>query len=308
MAGASEAGEDFSVGRTNESEERSLLIAINGDPDGYQTDYVLTVASANNKILTKNPDGVDAIHAVGTEALPTGGAIGTIPEGNGVVAQGLNGAVGYVHAAPRDKFFERNVRAGLLGVGGAGSPGVFGQGLNGVVGYGGGAVRDTGWEAAEATGIAGNALGIGVRGKGDNGGVRGESTNAGFGVEGTSQLGVGVHGRSSDGTGVLGESDRGDGVTGSAGEGVGGVFQSRRSAQLWLIPNDTDLPTQSATMTPSAISPQDRGMPLPANGRAGQLIAATTRGGEATLWFCVNDGPPARWAQVLLGHTFPGTA
>jgi hypothetical protein len=85
MSGAEEAGDDFSVGRTNSSEERSLLIAINGDPDGYQTDYVLTVASANNKLLTKNPDGVDAIHAVGTEALPTGGAIGTIPEGNGLV-------------------------------------------------------------------------------------------------------------------------------------------------------------------------------------------------------------------------------
>jgi hypothetical protein len=120
MAGASEAGDDFSVGRTNESEERSLLIAIDGDPDGYQTDFVLTVASANNRLLTKNPDGVDAIHAVGTEALPTGGAIGTIPEGIPVVAQGLNGAVGYVHAAPRDKFFERDVQAGLLGVGGTG--------------------------------------------------------------------------------------------------------------------------------------------------------------------------------------------
>ncbi len=26
-----------------------------------------------------------------------------------------------------------------------------------------------------------------------------------------------------------------------------------------------------------------------------------------TLWFCVKDGPPARWAQVLVGQEFDGT-
>ena len=36
--GADEAGEDMTVGRTNKSEERTLLIAINGAPNGY-ADY-----------------------------------------------------------------------------------------------------------------------------------------------------------------------------------------------------------------------------------------------------------------------------
>ncbi len=135
MAGATEAGDDFSVGRTNKSEERSLLVAINGDPDGYQTDFVLDVSTEGNKVLTKNADGVDAIHATGTVSFATGGAIGTIPEGNGIVARGLNGVAGYAHAAPRDKNIERDVHAGVLGVGGSGSPGVLGRGVNGVIGY-----------------------------------------------------------------------------------------------------------------------------------------------------------------------------
>ena len=101
-SGADEGGDDFVVGRTNKSEDRTLLVAINGDPDGYQTDFVLDVSIEGGSVLTKSPSGVDAVHATGTVSLPTGGAIGTIPEGNGVVARGLNGVAGYVHAAPRD--------------------------------------------------------------------------------------------------------------------------------------------------------------------------------------------------------------
>ncbi len=32
MSGATSGGDDFEVGRTNESEERSLLVATDGDP------------------------------------------------------------------------------------------------------------------------------------------------------------------------------------------------------------------------------------------------------------------------------------
>lgn len=41
--GADDAGDDMVVGRTNESEKRTLLIAIDGDPNGYQDDFVLHV-------------------------------------------------------------------------------------------------------------------------------------------------------------------------------------------------------------------------------------------------------------------------
>ena len=69
MAGASEAGDDFEVGRTNESEERSILVAIPGDPDGYQSDFVLSVSTADDAILTESGDGVDGIHATGTNEV-----------------------------------------------------------------------------------------------------------------------------------------------------------------------------------------------------------------------------------------------
>src|SRR5690348_13557825 len=118
MSGASHANDDMVVGRTNETEERTLLVAINGDPDGYQADFVLQVSSKDNQLLRTVAEGVDAVHAIGTEALATGGAVGTIPEGNGVVGRGLNGLVGYVHAAATDKAEERDVHAGVLGEGG----------------------------------------------------------------------------------------------------------------------------------------------------------------------------------------------
>jgi hypothetical protein len=206
-------GDDFSVGRTNKGEERSLLVAINGDPDGYQTDFVLDVSTEGNKVLTKNPDGVDAIHATGTVSFATGGAIGTIPEGNGIVARGLNGVAGYAHAAPRDKNIERDVHAGVLAVGGSGSPGVLGRGVNGVIGYENGAARDLTWEGKDISGVIGNGgrAGTGVRGIGGNGGVMGESTNS-TGVAGTSTLSPGVSGSSSSGVGVSGTSDTGPGV------------------------------------------------------------------------------------------------
>jgi hypothetical protein len=308
MAGATEAGEDFEVGRTNKSEERSLLVAINGDPDGYQTDFVLDVSIEGNQVLTKNPDGVDAIHATGTVKLPTGGAIGTIPEGNGVVGRGLNGLVGYVHAAPRDRNVERDVHAGGLGVGDSASPGLFGRGVNGVVGYEDGVPRDVTWEGADPTGVIGNGgnAGFGVRGKGGNGGVKGESANS-SGVQGISELSPGVAGTSTEGIGVLGTSQRGPGVFGISSEDNGGVFESKRSAQVFLIPNDIGPLNSPFPITPEAINVSDKGPGFPKRARGGELMAVRDKQGACTLWFCVKDGPPARWAQVLLGHEFDGT-
>jgi hypothetical protein len=307
MSGADDAGDDFEVGRTNKSGERSLLVATSDDPDGYQTDFVLDVSIENGKVLTKNPDGVDAIHATGTESLATGGFIGTIPEGNGVVGRGLNGVVGYTHAAVRNKILERDVHAGVLGDGGPASPGVFGDGSVGVVGYGDAAVRDSAWEAAESTGVAGSALGVGVRGKGDNGGVRGESANS-AGVEGLSELAPGVRGFSTEGSGVLGESKTGDGVTGLSATGVGGVFESKRQAQVWLVPTTTLSMNSTFPITPQAVNVADKGPPLPRHGKTGQLMTALQPSGTCTLWLCVSDGPPAMWAQVLVGDTFAGSA
>jgi hypothetical protein len=307
MAGATEAGDDFEVGRTNKSEERSLLVATNGDPNGYQTDFVLDVSVEGNRIVTKNPDGVDAIHATGTMSF------GTIPEGNGVVGRGLNGMVGYVHSAPRDRNAERDVHVGAFGAGGSASPGLFGRGVNGVVGYEDSAPRNPTWEGADPTGVIGNGgnAGFGVRGIGGNGGVKGESVNS-AGVQGISQLSPGLAGRSAEGIGVVGASDRGPGVFGSSSQDNGGVFQSNRSAQIFLIPNDIGQLNSAFPVTPQAINVADRGPALPRHGRGGEVMAMKVMAmkdnrGACTLWFCVADGPPARWAQVLLGPAFDGT-
>ena len=59
-------------------------------------------------------------------------------------------------------------------------------------------------------------------------------------------------------------------------------------------------------VTPQAINVSDRGLALPKRGRGGELMAVKDDQGACTLWFCVKDGPPARWAQVLLGPEFDG--
>lgn len=52
------------------------------------------------------------------------------------------------------------------------------------------------------------------------------------------------------------------------------------------------------------------GPELPRNGRAGEFTALQDPTGTCTLWFCVSDpGPgPSRWAQVVLGPQFDGSA
>ncbi|MDP1069550.1 hypothetical protein, partial [Klebsiella pneumoniae] len=69
-SGADNAGDDMVVGRTNESEERTILVAKGGGDalDGYGEDFVLRVAIENDKVLRDASEGVDALHAKGTIA------------------------------------------------------------------------------------------------------------------------------------------------------------------------------------------------------------------------------------------------
>ena len=282
--GADESGEDMTVGRTNKSEERTILLAINGEnaPNGYADDFVLSVSIQNDAVLTSTPGrGVDAIHAKGMLPLPTGGAMGTIPAGNGIIAQGINGVAGYVHATSRNRPLENSVGAGLLGVGSAASTGVFGTGQNGVVGIEQTTTRDLAFEAAQKAGVLGRGE-TGVSGDGANGpGVFGRGL-------------PGVQGQSSGGPGVLAEGQTGVHATGNGGAGVhatstleqAAVLESRRMAQLWLIPLRIKDPTALATSN------------------AGELLSTVwpdERGTEITsLWFCTRGGDPtqASWAKL----------
>ena len=288
--GADEAGEDMTVGRTNKSEERTLLVATRA-PNGYADDFVLSVSIENDAVLTSTPGrGVDAIHAKGTLPLPTGSTtMGTIPPGNGIIAQGNNGVVGYIHATTRNRTLENSVVAGVVGIaggasaiGGVGpSPGVFGIGRNGVVGIEQATTRDLAFEAAQKAGVLGRGE-TGVSGDGANGpGVFGRGL-------------PGVQGQSSGGPGVLAEGQTGVHATGNKGAGVqatsteeqAAILQSTRMAQLWLIPLRIKDPTALAKST------------------AGELLSTVwpdERGTEITsLWFCTRGGTPteASWKKL----------
>jgi hypothetical protein len=65
--GADESGDDMVVDRTNESEERTILVAKNGEnaPDGYAEDFVFHVSIKGDHVLETDSHGVDAIHAKG---------------------------------------------------------------------------------------------------------------------------------------------------------------------------------------------------------------------------------------------------
>jgi hypothetical protein len=280
--GADEAGEDMTVGRTNKSEERTILVATGAAPNGYADDFVLSVSIENDAVLTSTPGrGVDAIHAKGTLPSPTGGAMGTIPAGNGIIAQGINGVAGYVHATSRNRPLENSVGAGLLGVGSAASPGVFGTGQNGVVGIEQTTARDFAFEAAQKAGVLGRGE-TGVSGDGANGpGVFGRGLP---GVQGQSSGGPGVLGEGQ--TGVFATGDRGAGVHARSKEEQAAILESSKMAQLWLIPLRIKDP---AALTKS---------------NAGELLSTVwpdERGTEITnLWFCTRGGDPsqATWTKL----------
>lgn len=232
-SGADESGDDMVVGRTNESEERTILVATNGEnaPDGYAEDFVFRVSIEGDHVLVTDSHGVDAINAKGSVSFPTGGMIGTIPPGNGVVGQGLNGIVGYVHAAMRNKNEEMDVGSGVLGIGGAGAIGVFGRGVNGVIELEQSTPRDPSFEANEMAGVLGRGQ-TGVSGDGVNGpGIHGRGLP---GVFGESPGGPGVSAQGV--TGVYAEGMGGAGVHGISSTDQGGIFSSKLTAQVWLVP------------------------------------------------------------------------
>ena len=283
--GADEAGDYLTAGRTNQTEARTRLVGTNGDTAGYQEGYVLDVASENDRLVVLSGDGVDAIHAKGTVEFATGGLVGTIPAGNGVVGRGLNGLVGYVHSAARDTGRERSVHSGVYGIGDGASSGLFGQGLNGVVGYERTTPRDTNYELQERAGVFGRGE-IGVSGDGANGpgvhgrgtpGVRGEAPGIGPGVLAEGETGVIAEGRDGPGVHARSLSDR------------AGIFETRGAiAQVWLIPLSSKI--------------KDPGQ-LPKS-EAGELLVLKERNERgleiASLWFCTVGGPAgqAGWAKL----------
>jgi hypothetical protein len=127
-------------------------------------------------------------------------------------------------------------------------------------------------------------------------------------------VGTGVRGKSEQSNGIFGETVSGAGVYGFASEtkGRAGVFQSERSAQVSLVPQNQ--PTQFSTpvaASPTVIPAGREGPRLPKDGRGGDLMTIADQQGQCTLWFCVKgEGPagPALWAQILLGPSFNGQA
>ena len=282
MSGASSANDDMVVGRTNYSEDRTLLVATNGGD--YEAGFILSVSATDDSLLVANSNGVDGIHAKGTKLLPTGGQ--TIQPGNGILGQGLNGVVGYVHAGLRDHGVEIDVGAGVLGIGGTSTMGVFGTGTNGVVGYEQTTPRDRTFEAQEMAGVLGRGQ-IGVSGDGVNGpGVHGRGLP---GVQGELSGGPGVLGQGV--TGVMGEGNGGAGVQASSDTEQAAILESRRKAQVWLVPlrikDPTELPKSEAGEIVATIARLDVPRDVPP-------IEV------ASLWFCKVGGSPseANWIKL----------
>lgn len=280
MSGASAAGDDMVVGRRNESDDSTSLIAIES-PDGYAADYVLKVATS---LLPLPARGVDALRAEGNET------------GAGVVAWGSNGVVGYVGGAARDATLEASVGTGVLGVGDGASPGVVGSGANGVVGYERSTPRNIAFENAQHAGVVGCGDLTGVSGLGATG-VSGVGLN-GAGVLGRADANPGVHGVSTGAAGLLGEGDTGAIAQGTAGPGLlatstreqAAVLESTRMAQLLLVPLPvldpaSDLRRSTAGELLVTIGPESR---------------AEDAREVASLWFCRIGGAPGQSDWVKL--------
>ncbi len=285
MSGASDANDDMVVGRINNSEDRTLLIATNGGD--YENGFILSVSATDDSLLVANPNGVDGIHAKGTKLLPTGGQ--TIRPGNGILGQGLNGIVGYVHAAARDHGVENGAGAGVLGIGAATTMGVFGTGTNGIVGYEQTTPRDLAFEAQEMAGVLGRGQ-IGVSGDGVNGpGVHGRGLP---GVQGDSSAGPGVLGQGV--TGVVGEGNGGAGVQASSDTEQAAILESRRKAQVWLVPLRIKDPTALQRSEAGEIVATIEKLAWPDVPRDVPAIEI------ASLWFCKVGGSPAEANWIKL--------
>lgn len=306
-SGADSAGDDMVVGRTNESEERTILVA---KPIlEYEADFVLSVGIEGGWSSTKSHQGIDAIQATGaiTEP-PSAGGPSAEPAANGVVGRGLNGIVGYPHAAPRDRGSEREAGAGVFGAGGANAAGVFGRGLNGVVGCEHTTPRDATFEASETAGVLGRGP-TGISGDGLNGpGVHGRGGPGVLGDGLNGLPGVSGDGGAAGGIGVLGQGHDAQGIHGiSAGE-RGGIFESQLNhsgqqirAQISLVPisakDPADPSGRTAISNPNQLTRAD----------AGDLCVTITQDVRtnmrpiAALWFCTETNGPAGspvWVKV----------
>jgi hypothetical protein len=96
--------------------------------------------------------------------------------------------------------------------------------------------------------------------------------------------------------------------------GRGGMFESTRSAQVHLVPQQALEPfPPRVPVGPTEFLAERGGLAgkLPKDGRGGDLLALMDNQRQCTLWFCVrgqDGGDPAQWAQVLLGSSFNGQA
>lgn len=121
---------------------------------------------------------------------------------------------------------------------------------------------------------------------------------------------TGVFGEGS--VGVKGKTDAGIAVFGIASDedGRAGAFESKRSAQVWIVPHSqpNEFP-EPFPATPYAISGD--AVNLPGDACGGDLMSITDPTGQCTLWFCVrgaNENNRAVWAQVLLGPLAQGNS
>jgi hypothetical protein len=101
-----------------------------------------------------------------------------------------------------------------------------------------------------------------------------------------------------------------NGIKGVASDGRGGVFQSRRSAQVCLVPAKRSQGREQTPVIPTGVAnPGVQGPELPRDGQRGDLMSVINDDALCTLWFCVespSSNGPARWSQVLLGPFFDG--
>jgi hypothetical protein len=321
--GSEEAGDDAVVGRTNFSNARTRLIATEHgsnphDHTPYELDFVLEVAIENGE-LSQTGHALDAIHATGTS------------KGNGVVASGMNGLVGWSNAPPRapqslGPGVSPNLDAGVLGIGLIGVAGIgrdrgrletIGIGVKGI-----GGVSSAGVDALGGSGLVGDPAGPGVSAKGGSSlsdpsvtGGAGVSAEGGdsFAEGGPGVSAVGGMGGGPGGPGVLGHGGPGVFATGLNGApGVHGIGTTRG-------PNVTSGPGvtgesdheqggvfQSRTKAQLWLMPLNKKDPwqLQRDAKAGELLVLQTTGERGTtitsLWFCTVGGPASQsdWKQI----------
>jgi hypothetical protein len=242
----------FLVGEENHTDARTDLIVADGVD--YWTDVVLRILVPYS-FVQKQGQHIDAIRCRGSKEINRTEDISGNQQltthgraGNGIVATGLNGVVGYVHGIEPDPEREGAAQAGVFGFGGPDHPGVIGRGQDGVIGlsdandrsgvYGfNSQAAGAAWgvfgqcdspDGAGVGAICGAAPGVRCQSSGNDGVVGISDSSNRSGVFGFSSVregkGFGVLGRtvSSKGAGVCGENEAaGDGVSGFSRDGAG---------------------------------------------------------------------------------------